>query len=276
MLAMERARYIMDKLEKNKVVLVAELSKEINVSEETIRKDLEKLEKQEQICRVHGGAYLKEGYGNEASVNVREQIYQEEKTVLGRQCVKFIEKNDIIILDCSTTARYIARAIEEAGLKVTVITNSLITAHELFKSTQIRVLMLGGELDRTTGSFYGSLVLESLERYHADKVFLSSAGISAEAGITDYRQNEADVRRKMIGQADQCFFVADKTKIGRHAAFVVGGFETIHHLIVEEPIENHLALEKKLEDAKVRITSCMQPQERKKARERKSGIEEPI
>ena len=269
MLAMERARYIVGKLEKNKVVLVAELSKEMNVSEETIRKDLEKLEKQEQICRVHGGAYLKEGYGNETSVNVREQIYQEETTALGRQCVNFIEKNEIIILDCSTTARYIARAIGESGLKVTVITNSLATAYELSQNSQVRVLMLGGELDRNTGSFNGSLVLEALERYHADKVFLSSAGISAEAGITDYRQNEADVRRKMICQADQCYFVADRTKIGRHAAFIVGDFGAVQHLIVEQPIEGDPALKKKLEEARVTVTSCVQPRRPEEPTERK-------
>lgn len=258
MLAMERTRYIMEKLEKNKVVLVAELSREMNVSEETIRKDLEKLEKQEQICRVHGGAYLKEGYGNETSVNVREQLYQKEKTALGRQCVEFIQKNDIIILDCSTTARYIATAIREAGLKVTVITNSLATAYELSKSPEIRILMLGGELDRNTGSFNGSQVLESLERYHADKAFLSSAGISAEAGITDYRQDEADVRRKMIKQADQCFFVADRTKIGRHAAFIVGDLGAIQHLVVEQPIDGDPVLSKKLEEARVTVTSCVE------------------
>lgn len=256
MLAMERARYIMEKLEKNKVVMVTELSKEIDVSEETIRKDLEKLEKREQISRVHGGAYLKEGYGNETPVNVREQFYQEEKAVLGKQCATFIEKNEIIILDCSTTARYIAMAIQEAELKITVITNSLTTAYELSKSPQVRVLMLGGELDRNTGSFNGSQVLDALERYHADKVFLSSAGISAEAGITDYRQEEADVRRKMISQADQCFFVADSTKISRHAAFIVGDLEVVQHLIVEKSIDQVSLLSKKLEEARVKVTIC--------------------
>lgn len=255
MIAMERARYIMEKLQNNKVVLVAELSKEMDVSEETIRKDLEKLEKQEQVCRVHGGAYLKEGYGNETSVNVRAKLYQEEKIALGRQCMKTIEKNETIILDCSTTARYIAMAILEAGMKVTVITNSLATAYELSKSPQIKLLMLGGELDRNTGSFNGSLVLEALERYHADKVFLSSAGISLEAGITDYRQEEADVRRKMIRQADQCYFVADRTKISRHAAFIVGGLESVQELIVEQPISDPV-FSKRLDEARVRVTVC--------------------
>lgn len=261
MLAMERAIYIMEKLVRNKIVLVGELSKEMNVSEETIRKDLEKLEKQEQICRVHGGAYLREGYGNETPVKVREQIYQKEKSALGRQCLNLIEKNDIIILDCSTTARYIATAIVESGLKVTVITNSLATGNELSKSQDVRLLMLGGELDRNTGSFNGCLVTEALERYHADKAFLSSAGISAEAGITDYRQQEADVRRKMISQSDRCYFVADRTKIGRHAAFIVGGLDIIQHLIIEQPIDEASELKSKLEEAQVAITVCGEEKE---------------
>lgn len=256
MLAMERARYIIEKLERQKVVLVGELSKEMDVTEETIRKDLEKLEKQQRLCRVHGGAYLREGYGNETSVNVREQIYKEEKSILGHQCMQFIQENDVIILDCSTTARYIGRAILEAGIKATVITNSLATAYELSKEPKIRVLMLGGELDQNTGSFNGSMVLEALERYHADKIFLSSAGISLEAGITDYRQGEADVRRKMLEQADECYFVADMTKIGRHAAFVVGGLDAVHHLIVERSIDPMPDLKKKLEGLQVKVTVC--------------------
>ncbi len=256
MLALERARYIIDKLEKQKVVLVCELSKEMDVTEETIRKDLEKLEKQQRLCRVHGGAYLREGYGNEASVNVREQIYKEEKTLLGRQCMQFIQENDVIMLDCSTTARYIGRSLVEAGIKATVITNSLATAYELSKEPKIRVLMLGGELDENTGAFNGSMVLEDLERYHADKLFLSSAGISLEAGITDYRQGEADVRRKMLRQADECYFVADMTKIGRHAAFVVGDLSAIRHLVAERSIDQMPDLKKKLEALQIKVTVC--------------------
>lgn len=248
MLAMERARYILDKLKKDKVVLVTELSKEMNVSEETIRKDLDKLEKEKRICRVHGGAYLREGYGNEISVDVRARLYREEKAQLGRQCLKLIEKNDTIILDCSTTDQYIARAILEAGLKITVITNSLDTAYELSKSPEIRVLMLGGELDRNTASFHGQAVLDALERYHADKVFLSSAGLSLKAGMTDYRQGEADVRRKMMAQSDMCCFVADMTKIERHAAFIVGGLSDIQYLIVERKLDDDPKLQAALKE----------------------------
>lgn len=264
MLAVERARYILEKLEKEKVVLVGDLSKEMGVSEETIRKDLEKLEKQEQINRVHGGAYLREGYGNETTVNVREQIYREEKAVLGQRCMQFINKNEAIILDCSTTARYIAKEIVRSGLRVSVITNSLATAYELSQSSAVRVIMLGGELDNNTGSFTGNTVLEALERYHADKVFLSSAGISREAGLTDYRQAEADVRRKMIAQSDQCYFVADATKIGRHAMFTVGGVEKLTALIAERPFDKQdPGLYRLLEQERVDIVSCNFEQEEK-------------
>ena len=124
------------------------------------------------------------------------------------------------------------------------------------------MIMLGGELDNSTGSFTGNMVLEALERYHADKVFLSSAGISAEAGMTDYRQAEADVRRKMIAQSDQCYFVADATKIGRHAMFVVGGVEKLAALVVERPFdEQDPVLSRLLERQRVDIVSCNFEQE---------------
>ena len=77
--AIERAEYILSMLEKNKVVMVTDLSREMGVTEETVRKDLEKLEKQEKLNRVHGGAYLNEGFGNETPISVRSKVMQEEK-----------------------------------------------------------------------------------------------------------------------------------------------------------------------------------------------------
>ncbi|MFR4579196.1 MAG: DeoR family transcriptional regulator [Clostridium fessum] len=80
--AIERAEYILSMLEKNKVVMVTDLSREMGVTEETVRKDLEKLEKQEKLNRVHGGAYLNEGFGNETPISVRSKVMQEEKKLL--------------------------------------------------------------------------------------------------------------------------------------------------------------------------------------------------
>lgn len=257
MIAVERTQYILEALSKNKIVLVSELSKDMDVTEETIRRDLEKLEKQELIWRVHGGAYLREGIGNETPINVRERIYQEEKALIAKQCMTLIQDQDSILLDCSTTAIYIAKELKNITIKVTVITNSLSVAKELSGSDTIRLILLGGELKNSTNSFDGENTLRFLDNYHVDKAFISSAGISVKAGISDYTSEEAAIHKKMLEQSDKCYFVADITKIGRSAVNIIGKLEVIDGLIVNEPIHmKDNKLKKELERLKIAIITC--------------------
>ena len=236
MLAVERIQFIEQRLRENKVVQVSELSREMQVTEETIRKDLEKMERRNLLCRVHGGAYLKEGYSTEVSVQVRSKIYQQEKESLAELSMKYIKEGSSLILDCSTTAVCVAKALVREKKKVTVITNSILTAWEVQKGERIRLVMLGGTLDKNTNSFYGNITLQELKEYHVDQAFISSAGISREAGITDYSQQEADLRRLMIDQAHQCIYVADSTKLGRSSVYVVEGLERIAVLLTDQPV----------------------------------------
>lgn len=257
MLAVERAQYIMTALEKNKVALVADLSREMNVSEETIRKDMNKLEKEGKLYRVHGGAYLAEGYGNETPVSVREKIYQEEKALLGSKCMDYVAEKETIFLDCSTTILHFAKQLAFFEKKLTVITNSFLIAQELLKNPKIRLILLGGELNRDTESFYGYTVFEALEKYHINKAFFSSAGLSEDVGITDATQEEADIRRKVLKQSDQCFFVADSTKIGRNSTYVIGDFEHLDYLIVDQQIpKGRERLLEQLKEHKVQVIVC--------------------
>lgn len=236
MLAVERIQFIKRRLKENKVVSVSELSKEMQVTEETIRKDLEKLEQSSLLCRVHGGAYLKEGYSREVSAQVRSRIYQEEKESLAELSMKYIKEGSSLILDCSTTAVCIAKVLARENKKVTVVTNSLLTAWELEKGEQIRLIMLGGTLDRNTDSFYGNSTIDELKEYYVDQAFISSAGISTEAGITDYSLQEADIRRLMIRQAGRCVYVADSTKLGHSSLYVAGELSEIGLLLTDKPV----------------------------------------
>lgn len=235
--AIERAEYILAMLEKNKVVMVADLSREMNVTEETVRKDLEKLEKQERLCRVHGGAYLNEGYGNETPVTVRSKIMREEKALLGRRCMELIKEKESIFLDCSTTALYLAKELAVSDKKLTVMTNSLEAAAELAVNPLIRLIVFGGELNRDRAAFEGESVLGQLKKCFIHKAFISSAGISPEAGITDSTREEAEIRRAVIRQAKRCILMMDTTKIGRNGIYVIGGLSDIGCLVVERPID---------------------------------------
>ena len=262
MLAVERAGYIMNALADKKIVLVTELSKDLGVSEETVRKDLEKLEKQGRLRRVHGGAYLDEGYSNETPVVVRAKIYQGVKEMLAQKCMDFIEEKETIFLDCSTTVSYLAKKLVHYDKKLTVVTNSLLVATQLAINHNIRLILLGGEFNRDSGAFDGYTVFEALERYHIDKAFFSSAGIDKKAGMTDYTQGQADLRRKVLQEAGKCIFVSDSTKLGRKATYVVGGPEKIDYLIIDHPIgEENQELYDRLVDAQVKVVVCKEREE---------------
>lgn len=257
MLAVERAGYIMNALTDKKIVLVTELSKDLGVSEETVRKDLEKLEKQGKLRRVHGGAYLDEGYSNETPVVVRAKIYQGIKGMLAHECMQFIEEKETIFLDCSTTVSFLAKELVTYEKKLTVVTNSLLVATQLAINPNIRLILLGGEFDRDSGSFGGYTVFEALERYHIDKAFFSSAGIDQKSGMTDYTQEQADLRRKVLQEAEKCIYVSDSTKLGRRSTYIVGELGKIDYLIIDHPInEENKELYRKLREEQVEVVVC--------------------
>lgn len=257
MLAMKRLQIILEQMRIKKVVLVGELSRELGVSEETIRRDLEKLEKQGALHRVHGGAYLAEGYGNETPVSVREKIYRKEKSSIARGCMALIQEQDSLMLDCSTTAMYIARELVTSRKRVTVITNSLLVADEVSKSDAIRLLMPGGEFDPRTNAFYGDSTIRSIGRYYASKAFISSAGISIRAGVSDYTNNEAAVRIAMIERSGTCIYAADLTKFGRAAVHAIASLAAVGTIVVDQPVERRdKALKKELESLHIPIIVC--------------------
>lgn len=237
MLAMKRSQFIVDQLQNHKVVLVSQLSKQMAVTEETVRRDLEKLEKQGVLRRVHGGAYLAEGYGNETPVSVREQIYREEKAAIAQKCMALVNDKDSLMLDCSTTAKYIAQALVDSNKKATVITNSLLVANVVAPSANLRLISLGGEFGPKLNAFFGDVTVQSLKQYYADKAFISGAGLSTQAGITDYTRDEAAVRRAMIERSAECYVAADLTKIGRVAVHMVAPLDSIHTVVVDQPFQ---------------------------------------
>ncbi|NWO22097.1 DeoR/GlpR transcriptional regulator [Oribacterium sp. oral taxon 102] len=235
--AIERAEHIMTALQRDKVVVVTELSHEMQVTEETVRKDLEKLENQGKLHRVHGGAYLNDGFGNETPYAVRSRILRAEKDRIGRQCLKLVREQEPVFLDASTTAASLARALAESRKRLIVITNSLEVVKILEAAPQIRLVLLGGEFDRAYGAFEGSSVIMQLRQYYIQTAFLSGAGISLEAGMTDSAPGSAEIRRAVIERASRRVLMADMTKIGRNGPYVIGELGDVDCLVSDGSVE---------------------------------------
>lgn len=229
--ALERSDYIMAILKREKVVLVNDLSRQLNVSEETIRNDLKKLEKEHKLHRVHGGAYLNDGYGNETPFSVRSKIMCAEKALIAQRCLPLIRNRDTIFLDSSSTAYNLAKAIFDCGKRLTVITNSLEIARVLATNNEIRLVLLGGEFQHDSLSFQGDLLQEQLSEYYISTAFISATGVDLAAGITDSMQGEARVRKTVVLRAAQYVLLADETKFQQHGPYVISSFADVDCLV---------------------------------------------
>ena len=235
MLVHERQRKIVELVNRHLSVRVSELSKIFKVTEETIRRDLEKLEKETLLLRSHGGAVSVQDDQIEVSYLEREIIQRDEKKAIAYQAVKWIEPGDKIILDASSTAWYMAKAISD--MPVTVVTNSIKVTVELSKKCQIKVISTGGMLLPKSLSYVGPLAERSLQMYHVNKAFISCKGVHTEGGLSDTNEWQALIKREMMEIADQTFLIVDSSKFGVRTFANINDFNSIDHVITDSNIQ---------------------------------------
>ncbi|WP_276352038.1 DeoR/GlpR family DNA-binding transcription regulator [Cohnella caldifontis] len=218
MLVAERYEKIVQLVNERGSIRVTELSELCNVTEETIRRDLDRLEAAGRLRRSHGGAVsVKDSPYQQAEIPYAEREIQhaEEKRRIAEAAVSRIQPGDRILLDASTTAWYMAQSLPD--LPLTVLTNSIKVAMELASKEKIEVICTGGLLARRSLSYVGPLAERSLDAYHVDKLFFSCKGVHPERGVSESNELQARVKQKMIGIADQVVLLADASKFGVQA-----------------------------------------------------------
>ena len=161
----------------------------------------------------------------------REVINKKEKMSVAKEAVKYIEENDIIFLDASSTTLYLARYIPNINL--TVLTNSIQICSELAKNSNIHVICTGGTLYPNSMSFVGPLTIQTLESYYVNKLFFSCKGIHEEWGISDSNELQALVKRKVIQMAEKKYLLLDHTKLDKKAFANIDTIGAIDVLIID-------------------------------------------
>ncbi|WP_281886386.1 DeoR/GlpR family DNA-binding transcription regulator [Paenibacillus sp. YYML68] len=235
MLVAERYEYIVQLVNERGSIRVSELSELCQVTEETIRRDLDRLESLGRLKRSHGGAVSVKEQQAETPYLEREVMHAEEKKRIAQEAVKRIEPHDRVLLDASTTAWYMAAYLPDIPL--TVLTNSIKVATELSSKEKIEVISTGGQLAKRSLSYVGPLAERSLDAYHVDKAFLSSKGVHLERGVSESSEQQARVKQKMLGIADQVFLLADASKFGVRAFTHVADLNQIDELITDLRLE---------------------------------------
>ena len=211
MLAAERRQLILDRLQEDKKVVVSELSEQFAVSEETIRRDLDKFEKQGIVTKGYGGAVLKEDEKADMPFNIRKKKNMQGKRVIGEILAGLIDDGEHIILDPSTTAISIIKALRSKK-NLTIITNSIEVLVELAGDSEWNVISTGGNLLGDYLALLGAKAVENISSYHVDKAIISCKGIHMTGEITDANELFSHVKKSMLKAADQRILAVDYTK----------------------------------------------------------------
>jgi DeoR/GlpR family transcriptional regulator of sugar metabolism len=210
----ERRQSLLDKLRREPGLRVSEIAKVLNVSEGTIRNDLNALEEEGRVKRVHGGAIVTEQ--NQFQNNSFVRRYNQNvaaKTAIARQAALLVNNGDSIFLDASSTCYYLALALSERR-KLRVMTNGFEVARELAQNTSNSVILIGGVVNNDSSSVTGLLSEQIITEMRIDKAFFSCSGFSIERGMTEVHFEEAQLKRKAIESSKQVIGLIDFTKFG--------------------------------------------------------------
>lgn len=215
--ALRRER-MLDLIGRTGFARVTELSEAFQVSDVTVRTDLDALDAQQSIRRVHGGAVLRTAGAREASFEEALESSADEKRRIGEAAAALVEPGSSVLLDVGTTTAAIARALVDRDDldDVTVITNGLTIALELERAIpRFHVVVTGGTLRPLQHSLVEPLASVLLERVHADLAFIGCTGVDPVGGVTNVNLPEADLKRVMVGSTGRALVVADGSKLGR-------------------------------------------------------------
>lgn len=228
----QRRERIQAYLATHKIVATADLCELLDVSEATVRRDLERLEQEGVVERTHGGAILSQQLNSEQEYQQREQRYPEEKRAIGALAASLIEDDDIIFINSGTTSTQLIRHIP-SDLNATIITNNLFAALEVGE-VGYGLTLLGGEFQPKSNSVAGRFALDNLSQIYANKAFIGVDGISPKHGCTVPTSEEAELIRLMLERTTgQISVVTDHSKWGVVSNFEIAKISQVHRLITD-------------------------------------------
>jgi DeoR/GlpR family transcriptional regulator of sugar metabolism len=235
-------------------IRVPEVAELLEVSEGTIRNDLNSLAGSGQVTRVRGGGVLlDEQQGRSPIFSTRLMTHRLAKQAIARQAVSLVQDNDSMLLDSSTSSYYLACCLK-THRDLTIITNGIESARELAKNSSNTVIMLGGVLRVDGTAINVPLAEQILTEYHLKTAFLSCSGFTLEGGPTEVDIFEAQIKRKFIASSGRLVALIDSSKFGRADLTSFASLDQITHLFTDTSLD--LAWVKKLKQAGVPFTLC--------------------
>lgn len=227
----ERLQQITDMLKTNGKVEVSNLCRLFNVTEMTIRRDLGELADKKVAIRSHGGAILTpDNILSESPYEIRITHKLKEKQAIAKEALPFIKDGDRVFFDSSTTVYCLARLVNNAQ-KFLAVTDTLSTALELNARTDLKVVCLGGELKKTTGSCTGIFAENMLDTMHLNTAFIGLPNISPQGILSTSSTSELAIKRIILSHTDRVIVLADSSKLGPADFLSIGHLSEVSVLI---------------------------------------------
>jgi len=227
-----RRALILEQLMKGSVT-VADMAKIADVSEITIRRDFDEMEKQGYLKRVHGGAVSVNGRTTVVPYAIRQLKNQAEKCAIARHAATLISNGDSIALDTGTTILNMTDYFNHIET-LTLLTTSFFVAAKLINNSKIRIVLPEGVLEGGEGALVGETVVKSLQDYFVDKCFIGVGAIDAAAGLTEHGLQDAQIKKIMISRSRETILLADSSKFNKIAFKQVSSLEQINKIITDK------------------------------------------
>ncbi|MEL7696585.1 MULTISPECIES: DeoR/GlpR family DNA-binding transcription regulator [Pantoea] len=231
MLIEERLNKIKKIIQENKSISIESLVSKLDVSKDTIRRDLIRLEEMNVVKRTHGGAVINNRDALIFDYSQRSEIQNPVKERIAIKAAELINDNSSVIFDSSTTVETVIPHLSDKN--ILAVTNSLTNANRLARNKKCDIKILPGNLHKEQMFLYGSETIQKIEKYHVDYVLLGVFAIS-DKGLFIHTEEEGLVKRQMVMQGTTVIAVADHTKINTTGFFKVCDLSWINYLVTDE------------------------------------------
>lgn len=249
MYPVERQQKILEIVRKQQVTKHSELTEILQISMETLRRDIQILVQQGLIEKFYGGIREVEQSLTETLIEQRMICQLEEKIAIARECTTFIQEGDCIFLDSGSSTFQIAKFIRTMK-NITVITNSLPIAVELL-NTSVEIILMGGKVRHSEKSIVSYDFLLQYDQLNISKAFICTSGISLKNGLSDFSFEEVLIRRNIVRSAQTIYVVADHTKFERDVAVKICSLNDVDYLITDGNLKDNIY--KQYQDAGINI-----------------------
>jgi DeoR/GlpR family transcriptional regulator of sugar metabolism len=233
MLTSQRKEYILKVLKENGQVIAKSMSRELGLSEDTIRRDLRELAGEGRLQRVHGGALP----SSPAVVDFagRQQLATAAKDAIGRAAARMVRPGQVVILDGGTTTSRLANHLP-LDLQATVVTHSPTIAVALVDHPHVEVVLIGGRLFKHSVVTVGAAAVEAIARIRADIYFMGVTGIHPQAGLSTGDLEESHIKRALSASAAETYVLVSAEKMNAASPYVIAPLTAVDGIIVEPGI----------------------------------------